>query len=84
MLRELIKSCWAAEAIHRPSFSHILSVLEQVKRDGPPKLTLQNGVNAHKYVKKKVRRALWGYFGSATALELFDDMGMMTTRWESL
>ena len=40
--RALIKSCWASDPAARPGFGAILTALQQIKRDGPPRIVLDH------------------------------------------
>jgi hypothetical protein len=48
--KSLIKSCWASDVSKRPSFTEILQVLEQIKREGPPLIRLDD-TNSKRYRK---------------------------------
>jgi hypothetical protein len=50
--RKLLQSCWRPEERKRPSMETVLRKLQQLKKEGPPKITLSLD-NAQRYRKKQ-------------------------------
>jgi len=47
----LLTQCWSEKPQQRPTFHEILQRLQQLRDEGPPKMTLIQGVNAERYRK---------------------------------
>ena len=49
---ELIESCWSDDPYRRPRITSVITRLESIKSEGPPRIELTIE-NAHRYQKKQ-------------------------------
>lgn len=71
-LQGLISKCWSTDPNQRPTMQQVYETLEKVRKQGPPRISLVLGVNAHRYRKSKTIFA----YRSKDAVKIYKDWGV--------